>query len=638
MEIGHQAFYGCDNFTSITVERTNPLDISNEVFTKKAYQLGVLYVPKGREQYYKNATGWKNFVHVEEIDMETSLSPFSDIGANQMILGYYRTGEYNSTGIHYGGANEGTYKVCIGFKKEKIEPFVGNKITHVRFALVNTDITDAKIWISNARDGEALYTQRVPSLTTGWNEVKLDNAFEIMEDSILIGLEYYQNEKNYPISCVSTGAEFGSSLFYGPYGNEKEYKWIDRDNTNLSIQCLIEGEKIPEYDIHTIDFQLNDGKEIVKNGQEVSGNLHFKSWGKKVIENYELSCLLDGVEVTSRSGSMLGGASISSCHFSFTPRNLAPGKHTISITVKSINGEKPTFTSDDTQSAVFKIYANDMGRQKVLEEMHTATWCPSSIRYLMDREKEAQVRNDVVYVAIHHSDGLSSEVGDLYGVFSSTTPVAHNNRHAYQGETSLSFISLDEGKEMPAFANVNISADYNDKDCLLKIKVIGERNVDFVPVEEYTYLTVLLTEDDVVYPQYDGENKKYIYDYKHQGVLRTNISNVWGDPIVWDGDKYEMNYTVILDEDWVKDNMKIVAFLAKPFNGSNYDEIYVVNCNDFALKDATTVDIEDVVASRADSFDVYSPSGVIVKQNATSLKGLPKGVYIANGKKMVVNK
>ena len=35
-------------------------------------------------------------------------------------------------------------------------------------------------------------------------------------------------------------------------------------------------------------------------------------------------------------------------------------------------------------------------------------------------------------------------------------------------------------------------------------------------------------------------------------------------------------------------------------------------------------------------FDVYSLSGVLMKRGATSLKQLPRGVYIVNGQKVVV--
>ena len=231
-----------------------------------------------------------------------------------------------------------------------------------------------------------------------------------------------------------------------------------------------------------------------------------------------------------------------------------------------------------------------MERQKVLKELHTATWCPYSIRALKNlKEEMSQESDDVAYVLLHQYDELSCDAGETYGVFTEYIPNEFYNRYAEPGATSLNWIDWDRVKAMPALVNVFISADYNKKTRKLKIKVTGERNDAFVLLEKNTNLTVLLTENDVVAPQYDGEQGKFIYDFKHQAVLRTNVSAVWGDPVVWNGDKYEMNYSVTLDESWEKDNMKIVAFLAKPFTGSNYDEIYVKNCNDFAVKDANMV-------------------------------------------------
>ena len=37
------------------------------------------------------------------------------------------------------------------------------------------------------------------------------------------------------------------------------------------------------------------------------------------------------------------------------------------------------------------------------------------------------------------------------------------------------------------------------------------------------------------------------------------------------------------------------------------------------------------------SSNIYSLSGQLVRQNSTSLEGLPKGIYIVNGKKYFVN-
>ena len=52
-----------------------------------------------------------------------------------------------------------------------------------------------------------------------------------------------------------------------------------------------------------------------------------------------------------------------------------------------------------------------------------------------------------------------------------------------------------------------------------------------------------------------------------------------------------------------------------------------------------TVTKEDAIASliaQGKAFDVYTTTGVKVRSNATSLKGLPRGIYMINGKKVLV--
>ena len=49
-----------------------------------------------------------------------------------------------------------------------------------------------------------------------------------------------------------------------------------------------------------------------------------------------------------------------------------------------------------------------------------------------------------------------------------------------------------------------------------------------------------------------------------------------------------------------------------------------------------TTAIGDLPAQEQQPFDVYSLSGLLVKRGATTLKGLPAGIYVVNGRKMVV--
>ena len=587
--IGDDAFQDCTNLASVIVKQAKPLTIHSNVFSEDTYQNCVLYVPNGQRSYYIYENGWSSFSHVEEMEMpdvDIDKSPFANVGYNQMVLGHY-TGddEYNDEDDIL--LSQGFYKCCISFSKEQMKPFVGNKITHVRFALVNTDISSVRLWISSSCETDALYTQDISDIQIGWNEVKLEKAFDIQDDSVFIGIEYLQDQTNCPIS-YQHGANKGlGGSFYLCYPSGK---WVDfATNYRLCarFQCLLEGDMIPLYDIHTTGITLDGGSYYkYKSGETIAGYLWLVNWGRNIIDEYEIAYTCDGQEMGTSTVRYWGGA-----YFSFTPPDFSVGLHTITAYVKSINGEKPLYTDDDTQSVLVKVYDKEMDRQKIYLESFTATWCPYTIGTLNDLKKLTEQRNDVSLVQLHSSDELSCDAVNTYRVFYTGTPELSSNRFAAPGTSQLNYVysipqDIDMTNNMPSFANVNIAADYNPNNGELKIKVTGERNDNFVKLGEDVNLTVLLTEDNIINPQYDGVNRKYIYDYSHQAVLRTNVSDVWGDPVEWRDDKYEKTYTIYLDEKWVANNMKIVSFLAKPFTGNNYDEIYVMNCNDFAIKNA----------------------------------------------------
>ena len=75
-------------------------------------------------------------------------------------------------------------------------------------------------------------------------------------------------------------------------------------------------------------------------------------------------------------------------------------------------------------------------------------------------------------------------------------------------------------------------------------------------------------------------------------------------------------YDVIIDTDGRADNYSII-----PVNGR------------LTIK---VPDAIDEIATDATSYDVYTTAGVLVRRNATTLRGLPSGIYIVNGRKVVI--
>jgi len=72
-------------------------------------------------------------------------------------------------------------------------------------------------------------------------------------------------------------------------------------------------------------------------------------------------------------------------------------------------------------------------------------------------------------------------------------------------------------------------------------------------------LVVCLTEDKIIDKQINGTN--LIEDYEHNHVLRTNINGTWGSDIVLTEEYTSFSYSYVLENNWIKSNCKIVAYI-----------------------------------------------------------------------------
>lgn len=565
-------FEGCRAIESISVRQAVPLAIEPDYFPDEVYENAILYIPKGRKASFDSEPGWGRFRNITEIPMEgveISDSPYDNILPNQMIFGYYRTNDLRKSS-GYGGPRAGTYRCCTSYTDVQMAPFAGNKITNIRFGLINTDIQNVKVWVGTTRDKEDLAVQEVNTLKVGWNEVVLATPVQLTGDGISIGISYQQSSSNYPISWNNLGSEPGSCYLYAPYGDDGENRWASI-NSSASIQAIIEGSNLPQYDLHAQNFFL--WEKYSKAGKTMKGFYNMRNWGKRDIRDFDLTFYIDGKELNTQTVNMLN-------YYFFVDldEHLKSGKHDFKLMVTAINGERPLFNADDSLNMTINVYHDSMERQKVLLDFFTAQWCPNSLSRVQEIEKLMSERSDIALVSSHNVDDMSCKAGENYlAVFTNALPYICYNRYALGNTTDFVALGPNDAKALPSFADVNIASTYSPDTRTLNIKVTGTKNEDFDAVEEYTNLTVLLTEDNIVLPQQNGN--EVIEDYFHQGVLRTNVSKTWGDPVVWNGNCYEMDYTVVLDENWNHENINIVAFLAKPFNGYNYDEIDVLNCN-----------------------------------------------------------
>ena len=80
----------------------------------------------------------------------------------------------------------------------------------------------------------------------------------------------------------------------------------------------------------------------------------------------------------------------------------------------------------------------------------------------------------------------------------------------------------------------------------------------------------------------------------------------------------------------------VVALKGYPYHNSSQTEWISDNYSFVVNSQSDPVGIDVVVEGNAPRFDVFSTSGVLVKRQASSLEGLPKGVYLVDGKKIIV--
>ena len=309
----------------------------------------------------------------------------------------------------------------------------------------------------------------------------------------------------------------------------------------------------------------------------------------------------------------------------------------VKVYVNSINDRTPLFCLDDTIYIKLNIYTQEIEKQKILVDHLTATWCPNTP--ILDSIFQATNidQKNLAIVSTHFNDEYSYKEADAYSILNSGFLPYYEYGRIHQ---SNGYWNRINAINQPSFANVYLEANFNKNSRKLDIIITGKRTDEYVEMKENPVLTVLLTEDSLISRQ-RATNYSYIRNYVHNNVLRTNVSAIWGDSISWIGNTYKKEYSTQLNEEWIWERMKIVAFISKPYLG-DYKDIEVINCNDLALKDAyieTSINEVDeqmpnnkllikdkriLVSGNYDDFRIYSTNGTLINNNSQ----LSPGIYL----------
>jgi len=568
--------------------------------------------------------------------LTTSLAVWStDLGENQLIMGHYNTdslligGNIGLTGF------EGVIPIATILSPSELEPFQGGKIVAFRVGLsASTPVTRVFVAPVKGNDLSTLtYTEWSCNVSqTGWNTIELATPYEIdldSETSLLIGFDFTQAKKSYPISAVAVGDYYPTYAYLTYQGTTN---WIDinmnkRGNLNLSVQCIVENENFEKEHI-VLDY-LNSLDYTTK----IEGTLPFtfkaKNQGTSTIEanQYTFTYSIDGNMMGTITGPQLGNEWVD-YEGAVDLSDIAAGEHTLTISTATINGQAVEEIS--TVSWPFALYSRLYPRQKHLVEQLTSTSCTYCPRGTSTLEALCNLRNDIAWVSIHgvqsksypdpynttQCDSLNSYLG-LTGwptaAFdrmlldadnqSILTTISYSQSEQAEAAQSISDYLDSVTEDNPSYASIDIATNVDTTTRVATITISGDI------VESYesalgkdARLSVYLTEDSLVYSQLNAGT--WISDYVHHTVFRQALAGVAGMPLNVTGTTYKNVYTTTLPESWNANNMNVVAFISRPVVGSDFSDKYVNNAETTPLiqhqvgdvNHDGTIDVNDVTA------------------------------------------
>ncbi len=504
---------------------------------------------------------------------------------DSLVIGYCNS-EVSAEGIGYDQA--GQLAVAVYFPEERMKKLIGSEITKIRYGLVKNRMASVTVFIKDELTGEPLYKQTTAKKPQkGWNEIVLDVPFPIDGKAIYIGFEYTQAAKSYSFSF--TGSEKPYASFMAFNGN-----WLNcygKGYGSLSLQCIVKGENLPEYDIN---LSQTETLPYVPNGEAFSIENEIGNFGTATIKGIDFTYQLNESEpvVIHKEINLPSGE-----YQTLTIDNLVGSDNQVSfikVKITALDGKPDEDASDNERSVKIYSYGEFYPRNVLVEQFTTESCinCPKGTAFL---KEVLQSYPNISWIAHHVGYGedkytaeASRDLLPFYGGDGLFAPAMMVNRTAFAPErypvtgisTTAEYIQdvLNKATGVPAFVTVNVLASYEESTRKLDVEVAGD--VLYLAGDD-PRITIYLTEDSL-YSTTQAGAKEYI----HNHVLRTVLTGALGDSLIPDGNRYVFRKECEVPEKWKAGHLHVVAII------SNYDKLNINNCK--VLNMATVPLIEPV--------------------------------------------
>ena len=470
-------------------------------------------------------------------------------------------------------------------------------------------------------------------------------------------------DAGYPIASSGTYAGTCGALAYGDVdGKHDQSSWawqpiyLGTDGSNLMIQLIIEKED-GNFILHDLVLDKIAMSPFVKNNTKTGLAFTCHNDGRDNITNVKFGIEVDGEKMGTFTydKTTAGDAfkEITNADYSNIPVGLpvdkdwAIGEHEVTVYPVLVEGKEPAGDlTNDKLTTKFKVYKENFDRTKNLVEFYACQL--SKYTYFADQvlDKTAKARedDDLAIVSIHgesqqvNKDGSVETLTDVFTVPEAnklayySTPSDGSgafNRYFYDNDvinaekaltvnmaaqdasdqdnvvSMLNTIINESTTFYPSFSTVGIESKLDDATGKLTIKVMGKLINDYQKlIGDDARLTVYLTEDKVIGKQNTGGSiAKPRFTHNH--VLRMIVTGTLGDALQTNGNSYENDYEIELDDAWKSKNMHIIAFVSRPMKETEKDgktalasamnDLWVDNTNMVAVGESDLTGISNVI-------------------------------------------
>lgn len=540
---------------------------------------------------------------------------------------------------------------AVKFPSSMMLSMKGNKLTKIRIG-IGSGMTSVYVWVRvGSLTATPVLLQSVSSVTEGWNEITLDTPYEIDGSDIYVGYSGTQPSDKLCVWLDGDEDENATFIYDGSWIDYYGYGW-----GSLLIQGVVTGDNFLDEDLCVERLALDSA--YYRSGTTAKADITFVNQGENAVNGFSYSVQVD--DLTPSTGTVstaLQSTEKAKVSESINLTDLSEGEHKLRVYINRAEDSSDGAAQNDTISKPLYVYTTSYKHNILLEHFTgiSCVNCPLGDNTLIAATKN---RNDVVWVSHHvgyKADELTVSDSYKYTVFGvKGAPYAMLDRMILSASSSYPAFSIgytnasqggaivasamDYVASKPSFVKVDVSCDYEESSRSLTVKVTGESNSIFSSLTPDTRLSIFLTENNVVAKTVQSGT---VNDTTHNHVLRSVLTDPYGDVITWNGNTFETSKTVTLSEKWKPENINAIVFISKPYSSGNVNDAYVLNTGIANIEDITA--IKDVTADRISisikngrivtdgSFDVIN----VYKADGTEAgtTGLQRGMYIIKARK-----